>query len=111
VSATTIRCTVVDAAGTISFVAPAHVLKALVAACGHGAADHRALLDSARRYDPDFIGGVINGLAVFDEHNTDDEHGQIHAQLAVGGEESPPFRVVDSLTREASLAPVGAGRL
>src|SRR5207237_2206993 len=51
-----------------------------------------------------------NGLAMFDERNTDEHHAAIlnaleHAQP----EESPLFRIVDDVTREASLRPVKAG--
>ncbi len=107
---TLIRCTVVDADGTISFIAPAHLSKALVAACSRGAADHRALLEEAARYDPAFVTRVTNGLAVFDEHNTRAEFDEIRERLSAATIDAPtPFRVVDAVTREASLSPAGAG--
>jgi hypothetical protein len=100
---------VVDATGTVSFVVPAHVVKMLAAACSHGPVDHRQLLDRARRYDPAAITVVTNGLAVFDEHNTGEHFSTIHGRLAEDAPAGPPFRVVDAVTREASLAPVDAG--
>ncbi|HUF52213.1 MAG TPA: hypothetical protein VMR52_00380 [Dehalococcoidia bacterium] len=53
---------------------------------------------------------VHYGLAVFDEHNTEGHYEEIHRQLTtLPRHRHPVFRVVDKLTREASLRPVSAG--
>lgn len=104
------RYTVVDDAGTISFVGPGHVMKMLAAGCTKAPTDSRALLDAVARYDAAFATSVLAGLTVFDEHNTADDHAAIEARLAeVDPRESPPFRVLDETTRRRSLEPVGAG--
>ena len=53
---------------------------------------------------------ILCGLAVFDEHNTRDNHQAIHGALDhCRPHEMPVFRVVDGRTREASLTAVHAG--
>lgn len=66
------RYTLIDNSGTISFVAPPNTLKALVAACSRKPApeDLTDLLEAASKYDSGLQEYVLNGLAVFDEHNT-----------------------------------------
>lgn len=105
-----IRLTVVDEAGTVSFVAHASAAVALTAACSHNPSTLRELLDASTRYDRKLRDRVLNGLAVFDEHNTPDELERIHTQLdQLPARETPPFRVLDSVTREASLRSVRSG--
>ncbi len=105
-----IRLTVIDEQGTVSFISPAHGAKMLTAACSRRPAHLAALLDAARPYDPDLIGYLRDGLAVFDEHNAHGRYAAIHSALrAAPLVESPPFRVVDDVTRAASLTPVAAG--
>ena len=104
------RFTVVDEAGTVSFVGPGHAMKMLAAACTSEPADVRSLLANADRYDPLFVKTVLDGIRVFDEHNTPDDHAEIVARLeAVEPKMSPPFRVLDEGTRRKSLEPAGAG--
>lgn len=105
-----IRLTVVDVAGTVSFVAHASAAVALTAACSHNPATLRDLLDASQRYDRALRDTVLKGLAVFDEHNLPDELDHIHAQLdELPPRKTPVFRVLDSVTREASLTPVRSG--
>ena len=53
---------------------------------------------------------VTRGLAIFDEHNGADELSDIHQQLkTLPPRRTPVFRVLDTVTREASLRPVRAG--
>ena len=64
-----------------------------------------------------FDGGkdfVLNGLAMFDEHNSKESYMHIHNAIDYAGEQRshhqiPVFRVVDETTRDASLQPVKAG--
>jgi hypothetical protein len=52
----------------------------------------------------------MSGLAVFDEHNVEDNYQAIHETLEatpVGDE--PLFRVVDDITRQRSLEPTRTG--
>jgi hypothetical protein len=105
----TLRCTVVDPAGTITFVAPAHMIKALTAACAKGPADVRELFQAAERYDPELVRDLSAGLAIFDEHNTAANHEQIGERLAAHPDYPLPVRVLDAATRELSLRSDGAG--
>jgi hypothetical protein len=53
---------------------------------------------------------VLSSLAVFDEHNTRENPSAIHAILReTRAARTPPFRIMDELTRDASLQPVRAG--
>lgn len=104
------RFTVVDQDGTLSFVGPCHALKVLTAACSRQPSDHRALLELAGDYDRHLAGFVLDGLSVFDEHNSVDNPAAIRAALRErASHEAPPFRVVDDVTRRRSLEPVKAG--
>jgi len=100
----TMRFTVVDDAGTISFVGPAHALKVLAAACSRRPADHRALLTLAGDYDTDLAHRVRRGLTEFDAAHHASPNGS-----AGDGETGNPFRVVDESSRRRSLEPARAG--
>ncbi len=53
---------------------------------------------------------VESGLAVFDEHNTRENHVSFHQVMdTTPPVELPPFRVVDERTRQLSLKPVSTG--
>jgi hypothetical protein len=104
------RYTVVDGGGTVSFVGPCHALKMFAAACSRRPRNHRELLALAAEYDPSVSDRVLDGLAVFDEHNTPGNVAAIRARIsASSGEDVPPFRVLDEVTRRNSLDPVRAG--
>src|SRR5690242_19041543 len=109
----TMRYTIIDERGSLSFVSPCQGLKALVAACAQDV--HRTaedLLTAAGEYDSDLRDSVLNGLHIFDEHNLPGNYAAIHAALQVPGADAagnPVFRVVDDVTRQASLHPVKAG--
>ncbi len=105
-----LRYTVVDDAGTISFVGPGHAMKMLAAACAKEPADFRSLLDAAGRYDAVFAKSVLDGLSIFDEHNTAEDHAFSDVQFAdIDPRRCPPFRVLNDAMRHRSLEPVGAG--
>lgn len=104
------RLNVIDTGGTVSFVGPCHAIKVLTAACARSPQTLSDLLQQAERYDPQLCRFVLDGLSVFDEHNTPENTESIRALLGSGPpHEAPPFRVVDDVTREVSLSPVGAG--
>lgn len=104
------RFTIIDARGAVSFVAPCDALLALVAACADNPSAHEELLRRAGRFSPQLEGYVLSGLAVFDEHNADGSYGAILSALQhLRPHEVPPFRVVEDVTRQASLDAVGAG--
>ncbi len=108
------RFTVIDPEGTVSFVAPCTALKALVAACSKGPARLADLLEASATYDDALKDSVLNGLAIFDEHNSSGNLEHIHSALDYAGEQKsqhqvPAFRVVDEVTRQASLESVQAG--
>jgi hypothetical protein len=104
------RCTVIDASGTVSFIVDGEALPALVAACTRNPATLRELLDYADPLYADLRERVLNGLAVFDERNVPGNYEAIHKALDLcAPHEQPLFRVVDDRTREVSLQPVKAG--
>ena len=107
---TLIRFTVADRDGTTSFVGPGHAIKMSVAACANEPSTVRELLDKTRRYDDQFAIHVLNGLAVFDEHNVRNNTASIEALFASApASDWPPFRVLNELTRRASTQPGRAG--
>lgn len=104
------RYTIVNDRGGVSFVGDEFMLPALVAACAADPTTYEGLLDAAHEYDRRPRDQVRNALSVFDEHNLPGSYGAIHRALA----EAPPiyapaFRIVDEITRQASLQPVKAG--
>ena len=104
------RCTLVDRAGGVSFVADAAALPALLRACQQDPATTEDLLRLAEPYYHGLGERVLNGLAIFDERNTPGHYEAVHQALSFcAPHEQPPFRVVDDATREASLRPVKAG--
>lgn len=104
------RYTVIDAAGTMSFIGPCHALKMMAAACSRDPVDHRELLALTAKYDARLTGAVLDGLSLFDEHNSPANATATHARLSDSGrDDAPPFRVVDDVTRRRSLDPVRAG--
>ena len=104
------RCTLIDRGGSISFVADAEALPALLHACEQGPSTAEELLVLAEPYYQGMRERVLNGLAIFDERNVPGHYEAVHQALAFcAPHEQPPFRVVDDETREASLRPVKAG--
>jgi hypothetical protein len=104
------RLTIIDGAGAVSFIGPAHGAKVLTAACSKGPATLADLLEIARPYDADMVDGVLDGLALFDEHNGPGNYAAIGEMLrTLDPRALPPFRVVDEATRNASLNPIATG--
>jgi hypothetical protein len=104
------RFTIVDAQGTISFVAHTSAAIALTAACAENPISVAELLEASRQYDRDLYALVASGLAIFDEHNLPGDVRQIHEQLgSLPPQQTPVFRVLDDTTRDASLQAVRAG--
>ncbi|HEX9058303.1 MAG TPA: hypothetical protein VF818_12305 [Ktedonobacterales bacterium] len=104
------RLTVVDPQGTVSFVAHTSAAVALTAACAEDPTTLDGLLQASRRYDHSLRGRVLEGLNVFDRHNSSDNLTIIHGLLAtLPPRDVPVFRVYDDVTRQASLDPVRAG--
>jgi hypothetical protein len=105
-----IRFTVVDEEGATSFVGPCHTIKMLVAACSRNPVTTNELLEYARPFDEAFVDDVRSGLAVFDEHNTEENTDAFQNwQAELPNRTLPPFRIVDSTTRHQSLQPAGTG--
>ncbi len=96
----------------MSFVAHGDALPALVAACAAGPTDIEELLELSEPYYGNLGEYVSAGLTVFDELNVPGRYGVIHETLRrTAPHEQPVFRVVDGVTREASLRPVKAGAI
>jgi hypothetical protein len=107
---TNFRLTVIDQVGAVSFVSPAHGAKMLAAACSRNPPTLDDLLAVARPYDTELVDTLVDGLALFDEHNVPGHYQTIHDMLASSvSADLPPFRVVDDTTRRASLVPVHSG--
>ncbi len=107
-----IRCTIVDRQGAVSFVAHGDALPALVAACAGNPSSLYELLVMSEPYYKSLREYVEAGLVVFDELNVSGRYGAIHEALRrLPPHEQPVFRVVDGVTREASLRPVKAGAI
>ena len=104
------RFTVIDPRTRVSFVAPCPMLDALVAACAQAPSTLEELLEAATPFAPELRDRVLSGLAVFDEHNAPHHLDRIHAAFRFcKPEEVPIFRILDEVTRDASLRPVRAG--
>jgi hypothetical protein len=100
------RFTLVERDRGVSFVAPPTALAVLVAGCARDPVSIAALLDTIGGEDADLSDYIRSGLAVFDEHNTQGHYEHIHAALARRTREPQPvFRIVDEVTRAASLQP------
>lgn len=107
---TVFRFNVVDEAGAVSFVGPAHGLKVLAAACSKGPPSIMELLDYARTYDPDWIEEVRLGLMVFNEHNVEAVAVDYEAIIvAEDSEDHRAFRIIDATTRARSMHPAQLG--
>ncbi len=105
-----VRITIVDMAGGLSFVAEAESLTAFAAACSRNPLSAGDLLAGADSYYGGLRDRVMNGLAIFDERNVPGCYDAIHQAFDFcQPHELPPFRVVDSRTREVSLRPVKTG--
>jgi hypothetical protein len=107
-----IRFTVIDEEGGISFCGPGHGIKMVTAATSRGAENHRDLLDELRALDECFADSVFRGLTIFDEHclrarpETVADWTSRRTNFA-----EVPFRVLDGVTRRASLDPNRLGLL
>jgi hypothetical protein len=107
-----IRFTVVDNDGATSFVGPCHTIKMLVAACSRNPSTTEELLKYAQPFDEEFVQDVRSGLAVFDEHNTEDNTEAFHGwKSELSNRHLPPFRIFDESMRQESLQPTGTGLL
>ncbi len=106
------RLTLIDAGGGVSFVAHGEALPALLRACATSPGTIDELLERTEPYYQGLRERIENGLAMFDERNAPGHYETIHGALdAARPEESPLFRIVDEVTREASLRPVKAGAI
>jgi len=105
-----LRCTVIDGEGGISFIAHGEVLAALAKGCVANPQSLEELLEYSEPFYHTLREHVLNGLAIFDERNVKGRYEAIHKALEMCRPyEQPVFRIVDDLTREASLRPVKAG--
>jgi hypothetical protein len=104
------RFTIVDEAGTISFVADGFLMLPLVAACASNPRSLAEILGHVDQIDRRLKEQIFAGLAVFDEHNVEGNYAAINRVLQSGkdGEEGV-FRVVDAATRQRSLEPTRTG--
>ena len=104
------RFTIVDGSGVVSFVFDASAMNSLLKACAEANHTLTSFLDALARHAPKIREHVDCGLAVFDEHNSPSNAASIHDAIQhFPSEEWPVFRVVDEVTREASLRPTRTG--
>jgi hypothetical protein len=105
-----LRLTIVEPRGAISFVTHGEALPALMRACTTNPHDLAELLERSEPYYAGLRERVANGLVMFDERNVPGHYAFIHEVIETARpEDMPVFRVVDDVTREASLRPVKAG--
>jgi hypothetical protein len=104
------RFTIVDHGGTMSFVGDGFLMLPLVAACASNPRSLAEMLARVDQIDRRLRDRILAGLAVFDEHNVENNYDAIHRELeASKNAEEPVFRVVDDVTRERSLEPTRTG--
>jgi hypothetical protein len=104
------RFTIVDHGGTISFVGDGFLMLPLVAACASNPRSLAEMLARVDQIDRRLRDRILAGLAVFDEHNVENNYDAIRRELeASKNAEEPVFRVVDDVTRERSLEPTRTG--
>jgi hypothetical protein len=104
------RFTIVDPAGTISFVGDGFLMLPLVAACASNPRSLTEMLARVDQIDRRLRDLILSGLRIFDEHNVEGNYTAIHRALeSTSFEEEPVFRVVDDLTRQRSLEPTKTG--
>ncbi len=101
------RYTVIEGRNGICFVAPQEALPQLVAACSHDPLTIEQFFLAVAQYAPTLRDHITAGLAVFDEHNLPGHVDHIHQALKAAGlkHPTPPFRILDEVTRQASLEP------
>lgn len=100
------RLNVIDESGAVSFLGPAHAVKAVAAACSHGAATWQQVLLRTQRYDPDWTSAVRRGILSFEEHHEPSDDPVPPPETTF--EPGEPFRIWDAETRQESMVP---GRL
>jgi hypothetical protein len=101
---------VIDDSGGVSFLSHGDALPALVKACADNPPDLLAFLGATEPFYHNITDYVLSGVAVFDEHNMGGRYDAAHKVLTtLPRHKQPVFRIVDDLTREASLRPVKAG--
>lgn len=104
------RFTVVDGAGVVSFVFDGAALSVLLPSCAEARDTLKSFVDALGRHAPRVQDYLTCGLAVFDEHNSPSNLTAIHQAIEhFPPDEWPVFRVVDEITREASLRPTRTG--
>jgi hypothetical protein len=104
------RFTIVDPSGTISFVGDGFLMLPLVAACATNPPTLADMLARVDQIDRRLRDRILNGLAVFDEHNVEGNYEAIGRSLEESeGADEPVFRVVNDLTRQRSLEPTRTG--
>ncbi|HEX2915443.1 MAG TPA: hypothetical protein VH186_32085 [Chloroflexia bacterium] len=94
------RYTIIDKEGTVSFISPWNTLKALVAGCSRKPAPETLveLLEAATKYNTGLQEYVLDGLAVFDEHNAAAQSAEEKVELSPGLE-----RELQALLEKANL--------
>jgi hypothetical protein len=105
-----LRITLIDSNGTISFGAPGHLAKMMMAASAHNPDSIDQVLGTLTSLDPDSTEALRHGLARFDEFVVRDDATSIDEWLAQNDPlDGTPFRLIDSRLREATLTPLPLG--
>jgi len=95
------RLNLIDDTCGVSFLGPAHAVKAIVAACSHGASTWQEILERTQRYDKDWTAHMRRGLLQFEEHHVASEDPVPPAVATFDA--AVPFRIWDAETRRTSL--------
>ncbi|MCC6313325.1 MAG: hypothetical protein IT337_04890, partial [Thermomicrobiales bacterium] len=99
-----LRFTMIDNVGATSFVAPAHLLKIVAAACCRDPHDVAALVEGIGQFDPGFSATLAAGLRAFDAL-ADRRLQQSGPARTIAIDTEAPFRVIDEATRVVSQQP------
>jgi hypothetical protein len=100
------RLNVIDERESVSFLGPAHAVKAVAAACSHGARSWQDVVRKSRHYDPDWAEAVFRGLLIFEEYHEPVDEPDAGSAKSINP--ADPFRIWDQPTRRHSMEP---GRL
>lgn len=99
----------IDQTETISFVGPPHGLKALAACCAQGTVAIAEILVKLGFYDIDLSRRLREQLAVFREHNTEEDSAWIEEKISTDQHYDLPIVVLSESTRRLSLQPSKLG--
>ena len=104
------RFNIIDADGIVSFLGPRHGSKMIAAACSANHRTLRGVLTYVRALDEAWVQDIESGLNAFDQDAVSISAPQ-QSSPALERVWQHPFRVVDAMSRQASMIPGALGLL